>query len=439
MPVYNMLKKQHMISWSCFIFGFLLIMAQAFYYLFLQVKGYEYVWDILPYFINTAIIILMGGGIYLLSDNQRYHRFTWIAAGILLLINIGCLFVFGNSRTCVVSFGSLRSPMVVKIDKATKQASVYQKTMFLFAGNAQKLDTPVDHYDITWLSDDIAVFTYQSEETKHVYVMANGERNRNSYYHPAAELQGTWESKQQEIEFKPLQLQAENITYDLSNATEVGKTAVVVNNVQGSPLLVIGYGNDLTFDEAGYIKKGSTIVLLDLSTLKQTAYKKTSTDFSELNQTQTPEEKGKALVSDMRKIIKKDPDLSEFKDEYNMYKIDTTSNDLPEIARLVSKAMDAQGGEGTSCSVDVTLHSVTKTAGDDTDFFIEVATTQTASCGVDSETLDITWYYRVMKTENGYLAAKTLHFDNGDYGLKVLKNPQPVILDGDADHYFIQK
>lgn len=439
MPVSHMLKKSRIISWICFIIGFMLIMAQAFYYLFLQVKGYEYVWDFLPYLINAVIILLLGGGIYLLHDTKRFHQYTLVGAGILFLINAGCLFRYGSSRTCVVSFGSLNNPMVVKIDNDTKQTFIYQKTLFVFAGKPQQLDTPVDSHVITWLTDDIAAFTYQSQGTRHVYVMANGDRGRNSYYHPSAELQGTWKSGKQEIEIEPLKWKDQKNTYDLSNATEVATTAVVVNDIQGTPSMVIGYGKDLRFTKSGTIKRGSTIVVLDLASLKTTSYTKTSTDYSDSYDSPTPEEKGKALVSDMRKIIQNDPDLSDFKDEYSMYKIDTTSSDLGDIALLVSKAMDNQGGKGTSCSVDVTLHSVTKTAGDDTDFFMEVATTETASCGVDSETLDVTWYYRVMKTGNGYLAAKTLHFENGDYGLKALKNPQPLALNGDAYHYFIQK
>ncbi|MXQ73575.1 hypothetical protein GSF08_06465 [Clostridiaceae bacterium DONG20-135] len=439
MPVSHMLKKTRIISWSCFIIGFMLIMAQAFYYLFLQVKGYEYVWDVLPYLINTMIILLLVGGIYLLRNTKRYHLYTLAAGGIILLLNFGYMLQYGGLRSCVVSFGSFDKPMVVKIDQDTKQAAVYQKTWFIFAASPQPLNTPVTNYTIHWLTDDIAAFTYESNGSKHVYVMANGERGRNSYYHPAAELQGSWKSGKQKIEIEPLQLTDQKAVYDLSNATEVGTTAVVLNNAQGEPMMVIGYGKDLTFTKQGSIKKGSSIVMLDLTTLKKTIYQKTSTDYSENFKTPTPAEKGKSLVSDMKSIIRNDPDLSAFKDEYNMYKIDTASHDLGDIALLVSKAMNHQGGEGTSCSVDVTLHSVTKSAGDDTDFFMEVATTETASCGVESETLDITWYYRVMKTKNGYLAAKTLHSDKGDYGLKALKNPQPLILNGDAYHYFIQK
>ena len=124
----------------------------------------------------------------------------------------------------------------------------------------------------------------------------------------------------------------------------------------------------------------------------------------------------KELVNKMDAYLKKDSTLPRFDDRDTLFKVPSSSNDFYVVTRdayFHSLKLFKQGGAQETGQIK----QIKVLAGDINDFYVEMTYTSTITYLGETETMDITYKYRIKKGKDCYLVAFIGYRVPGDIGL----------------------
>ena len=124
----------------------------------------------------------------------------------------------------------------------------------------------------------------------------------------------------------------------------------------------------------------------------------------------------KELVNKMVAYLKKDSTLPDFDDRESLFKVPSSSNDFYVVTRDAYfhslKLFKQDGAQETG-----QIKQIKVLAGDINDFYVEMTYTSTITYLGETETMDITYHYRIKKGKDCYLVAFVGYRVPGDIGL----------------------
>lgn len=160
----------------------------------------EYIDNRLFYLINILIVIcLLLGSMLLFAFTKRFKTIGASIVGIFIIINIVLLFQSNTEIKNIISISpDYKHVFSIKNDLNLDEAIYYRSYYGIVARPKEKIATAVrDDYDVEWLTNDIAAFTYETKENKvQAFVGTYGDRNQGlGYYNVGPEIQGVWETE----------------------------------------------------------------------------------------------------------------------------------------------------------------------------------------------------------------------------------------------------
>ena len=124
----------------------------------------------------------------------------------------------------------------------------------------------------------------------------------------------------------------------------------------------------------------------------------------------------KELVNKMVAYLKKDSTLPDFDDRESLFKVPSSSNDFYVVTRDAYfhslKLFKQDGAQETG-----QIKQIKVLAGDINDFYVEMTYTSTITYLGETETMGITYHYRIKKGKDCYLVAFIGYRVPGDIGL----------------------
>ena len=124
----------------------------------------------------------------------------------------------------------------------------------------------------------------------------------------------------------------------------------------------------------------------------------------------------KELVNKMVAYLKKDSTLPDFDDRESLFKVPSSSNDFYVVTRDAYfhslKLFKQDGAQETG-----QIKQIKVLAGDINDFYVEMTYTSTITYLGETETMGITYHYRIKKGKDCYLVAFVGYRVPGDIGL----------------------
>ena len=158
----------------------------------------------------------------------------------------------------------------------------------------------------------------------------------------------------------------------------------------------------------------------------------------EIKPSPTGEEQGKLLVDEMKRMVNSLGEMETLEDSASYLKIVTDSTNPFDIGRMAAEQEDkVRSVNGIDVGVQIT--SMQLLAGDIYDFLLEVNVTENFSNPENSEEeseADLSRKYRIMKCDDGYLAAPVAIRVDGTYGLEAPAMEQKLETANDSAYYY---
>lgn len=229
------------LGWLLFLMAMGLFCIQMGYLLLHNRLQMEYIDHRLFYIINLMIVICLFVGLILLFTLKR--KFIGIGASILglfIILNI-TLLIQSNQETSGIVSVSPDFKHVFSINNDLKQdEAIYYKSYYgIFARPKERLSVAItDDYDVKWLANDVAVFTYRTiNNNVQAFVGTYGDRKQGiSYYDVGAEMQGVWQKGDVKVESSPEGIQVvdhgEASLFEWSEVKQFGTLAIVLEKKQ---------------------------------------------------------------------------------------------------------------------------------------------------------------------------------------------------------------
>lgn len=443
----------------CFCFAILGIIMQTIYFTLGTEYRMEYIIDSLVYVVNGIIIVLAFLGVLILTGRKsKLGKGCAVILGIIFLINIAFALINDNEnkQTIIDLSPRFKKMLILKYDKDNGKVYYYRNQILWFARPHSIFPYTVENDVKTqWLADDICAITYQSPDDGkvHQFVATYGDRG-NGITTPYVYnlITGEWMGSENSTAGWSIKTGMNGITvsdggsvleeYTFDDCVQFGSLALALCE-NGLPIWTVSLNEDCEIGENGYLNSGGTISLCRVSMNKTSPIKlgraSSVPDYStEVEVIKTNEEYGKDLVRRMRRILKADPDLSEY--EQNSECVKVICNEEEDIFEIIRRATWERHNQlavnGVDC--DVQIRSIEILAGGDYDCLVEVYSTETADSGQDSETVDFQTQYRVMKGENAYLIERVSYGVDGYYGLEKAGVKQKKYFEENEEyHYFV--
>lgn len=201
-------KWQSIMGWLSFLIAIAFFCLQMGYFLIHGRYQVEYIDDRLFYIINMIIIIFLVAAILLLLQTKRLFRYMAIGIAVVFIVIQGMLLVEkGKQVKQVISVSpNFKQVFSVKTDVEQDESIYYRSYYGILARAKEVLSKPiVSVHDITWLENDIAVLTYESNHQElEQFIGTYGDRGGGySYYQVGAEIHGAWEGEQASVHSGP--------------------------------------------------------------------------------------------------------------------------------------------------------------------------------------------------------------------------------------------
>jgi hypothetical protein len=203
----NANKLLSILGWLLFLVAIGLFIIQMGYLLLHDRFQMEYIDNRLFYIINLSIVICLYGAIMILFNFKR--RFKAIAAGftgVFIVMNLFLLFQSNKEIKNIISI-SPDANNVFSVKKTQQDETIYYRSYYgILARPKATLPYPITgDYHVEWLANDVAVFTYQTNDNKvQTFVGTYGDRKPGgSYYYVGMEMQGVWQDGNMKVISKP--------------------------------------------------------------------------------------------------------------------------------------------------------------------------------------------------------------------------------------------
>ncbi|MEI3606590.1 hypothetical protein SPD48_12860 [Pseudogracilibacillus sp. SE30717A] len=258
------------LKWLLFLFAIGLFFVQMGYLLLQDRLQMEYVDNRLFYILNILIVVCLYVAIIMLfSFKRNFHIIGASLVSLFIILNVFLLTESNKEIKNIVSISpNLTHVFSIKEDQQLDEALYYRSYYRIVSRPKERLPSPITgDYDVRWLTNDVAVFTYETTgDKKQAFIGTYGDRNEGvAYYYVGAEIQGVWENEDVSVVSSPDEIQViENgntTVYDWDQIHQFGTLAIVLEKEQEADW-VIALGKDfkLRSVETGNSPAGSIIL-----------------------------------------------------------------------------------------------------------------------------------------------------------------------------------
>lgn len=422
-------KCSFLISLFTSVIGCSLLILQLGYFAVLKRFEFEYIHSMNQIIFNLIILCCLFINYCLIKKKNIKIQYVLIGCLGVIIISIFGLHSFQKTEEISSFSSNLKNRAVLKYDDDQHRLDIYHYTYLCFARKSDTVATEINGYHGKWLTNDCYVFTYSNEENQRkVNVSTFGDRgNGISYFNIFPTLQGEWFNKNNGETKTYLKESAGQLTLKIKNKTQYfdadetkqnGTIALTLSKDEEAQFIIVLDENCILNDDNFYHKNG-TIQVYNLQkdssvTLYCGTYKEDKKEQEEIDNDYRKQ--AKELVNKMDAYLKKDSTLPRFDDRDTLFKVPSSSNDFYVVTRdayFHSLKLFKQGGAQETGQIK----QIKVLAGDINDFYVEMTYTSTITYLGETETMDITYKYRIKKGKDCYLVAFIGYRVPGDIGL----------------------
>lgn len=422
-------KCSFLISLFTSVIGCSLLILQIGYFAVLKRFEFEYIHSMNQIIFNLIILCCLFINYCLIKKKNIKIQYVLIGCLGVIIISIFGLHSFQKTEEISSFSSNLKNRAVLKYDDDQHRLDIYHYTYLCFARKSDTVSTEMKGYHGKWLTNDCYVFTYNNEENqKKVYVSTFGDRGDGiSYFNIFPTLQGEWFNKNNGETKTYLKESAGQLTLKIKNKTQYfdasetkqnGTIALTLSKDEEAQFIIVLDENCILNDD-NLLDKNGTIQVYNLQkdssvTLYCGTYKEDKKEQEEIDNDYRKQ--AKELVNKMDAYLKKDSTLPRFDDRDTLFKVPSSSNDFYVVTRDAYfhslKLFKQDGAQETG-----QIKQIKVLAGDINDFYVEMTYTSTITYLGETETMDITYKYRIKKGKDCYLVAFIGYRVPGDIGL----------------------
>ena len=422
-------KCSFLISLFTSVIGCSLLILQLGYFAVLKRFEFEYIHSMNQIIFNLIILCCLFINYCLIKKKNIKIQYVLIGCLGVIIISIFGLHSFQKTEEISSFSSNLKNRAVLKYDDDQHRLDIYHYTYLCFARKSDTVATEINGYHGKWLTNDCYVFTYSNEENQRkVNVSTFGDRgNGISYFNIFPTLQGEWFNKNNGETKTYLKESAGQLTLKIKNKTQYfdasetkqnGTIALTLSKDEEAQFIIVLDENCILNDD-NLLDKNGTIQVYNLQkdssvTLYCGTYKEDKKEQEEIDNDYRKQ--AKELVNKMDAYLKKDSTLPRFDDRDTLFKVPSSSNDFYVVTRdayFHSLKLFKQGGAQETGQIK----QIKVLAGDINDFYVEMTYTSTITYLGETETMDITYKYRIKKGKDCYLVAFIGYRVPGDIGL----------------------
>ena len=422
-------KSSFLISLFTSVIGCSLLVLQLGYLVILKRFGFEYIHSMNQIIFNLIILCCLFINYCLIKKKKIKIQYVLIGCLGFVVISIFGFQYFQKDEEISSFSSNLKNRAVLKYDDNDHRLDIYHYTYLCFARKSDTVSTEMKGYHGKWLTNDCYVFTYNNEgNQKKVYVSTFGDRGDGiSYFNIFPTLQGEWFNKNNGETKTYLKENAGQLTLKIKNKTQYfdadetkqnGTIALTLSKDEEAQY-IIALDENCILNEDNLLDKNGTIQIYNLQndssvTLYCGTYKEDKKEQEEIDNDYRKQ--AKELVNKMVAYLKKDSTLPDFDDRESLFKVPSSSNDFYVVTRDAYfhslKLFKQDGAQETG-----QIKQIKVLAGDINDFYVEMTYTSTITYLGETETMDITYHYRIKKGKDCYLVAFVGYRVPGDIGL----------------------
>lgn len=422
-------KCSFLISLFTSVIGCSLLILQIGYFAVLKRFEFEYIHSMNQIIFNLIILCCLFINYCLIKKKNIKIQYVLIGCLGVIIISIFGLHSFQKTEEISSFSSNLKNRAVLKYDDDQHRLDIYHYTYLWFARKSDTVATEINGYHGKWLTNDCYLFTYSNEENQRkVNVSTFGDRgNGISYFNIFPTLQGEWFNKNNGETKTYLKESAGQLTLKIKNKTQYfdasetkqnGTIALTLSKDEEAQFIIVLDENCILNDD-NLLDKNGTIQVYNLQkdssvTLYCGTYKEDKKEQEEIDNDYWKQ--AKELVNKMDAYLKKDSTLPRFDDRDTLFKVPSSSNDFYVVTRdayFHSLKLFKQGGAQETGQIK----QIKVLAGDINDFYVEMTYTSTITYLGETETMDITYKYRIKKGKDCYLVAFIGYRVPGDIGL----------------------
>ena len=422
-------KCSFLISLFTSVIGCSLLILQIGYFAVLKRFEFEYIHSMNQIIFNLIILCCLFINYCLIKKKNIKIQYVLIGCLGVIIISIFGLHSFQKTEEISSFSSNLKNRAVLKYDDDQHRLDIYHYTYLCFARKSDTVATEINGYHGKWLTNDCYVFTYSHEENQRkVNVSTFGDRGDGiSYFNIFPTLQGEWFNKNNGETKTYLKESAGQLTLKIKNKTQYfdasetkqnGTIALTLSKDEEAQYIIVLDENCILNDD-NLLDKNGTIQVYNLQkdssvTLYCGTYKEDKKEQEEIDNDYRKQ--AKELVNKMDAYLKKDSTLPRFDDRDTLFKVPSSSNDFYVVTRdayFHSLKLFKQGGTQETGQIK----QIKVLAGDINDFYVEMTYTSTITYLGETETMDITYKYRIKKGKDCYLVAFIGYRVPGDIGL----------------------
>lgn len=422
-------KCSFLISLFTSVIGCSLLILQIGYFAVLKRFEFEYIHSMNQIIFNLIILCCLFINYCLIKKKNIKIQYVLIGCLGVIIISIFGLHSFQKTEEISSFSSNLKNRVVLKYDDDQHRLDIYHYTYLCFARKSDTVATEINGYHGKWLTNDCYVFTYSNEENQRkVNVSTFGDRGDGiSYFNIFPTLQGEWFNKNNGETKTYLKESAGQLTLKIKNKTQYfdasetkqnGTIALTLSKDEEAQYIIVLDENCILNDD-NLLDKNGTIQVYNLQkdssvTLYCGTYKEDKKEQEEIDNDYRKQ--AKELVNKMDAYLKKDSTLPRFDDRDTLFKVPSSSNDFYVVTRdayFHSLKLFKQGGTQETGQIK----QIKVLAGDINDFYVEMTYTSTITYLGETETMNITYKYRIKKGKDCYLVAFIGYRVPGDIGL----------------------
>lgn len=422
-------KCSFLISLFTSVIGCSLLILQIGYFAVLKRFEFEYIHSMNQIIFNLIILCCLFINYCLIKKKNIKIQYVLIGCLGVIIISIFGLHSFQKTEEISSFSSNLKNRAVLKYDDDQHRLDIYHYTYLCFARKSDTVATEINGYHGKWLTNDCYVFTYSNEENQRkVNVSTFGDRGDGiSYFNIFPTLQGEWFNKNNGETKTYLKESAGQLTLKIKNKTQYfdasetkqnGTIALTLSKDEEAQYIIVLDENCILNDD-NLLDKNGTIQVYNLQkdssvTLYCGTYKEDKKEQEEIDNDYRKQ--AKELVNKMDAYLKKDSTLPRFDDRDTLFKVPSSSNDFYVVTRdayFHSLKLFKQGGTQETGQIK----QIKVLAGDINDFYVEMTYTSTITYLGETETMNITYKYRIKKGKDCYLVAFIGYRVPGDIGL----------------------
>ena len=223
------------LGWVLFLLAIGLFIIQMGYLLLQDKFQMEYIDNRLFYMINLSIVTCLYGAVNILFNfTKRFKAITTGFTGVFIIMTLFLLVQSNKEVKNIISI-SPDAKNFFAIKNTLGAEDIYYRAYYgILARPKAILPYPITgDYHVEWLANDVAAFTYQSNDNKvQTFVGTYGDRKPGGYYYVGMEMQGVWQNGNMKVVSKPdgiyVMENGREEFFEWANVQQFGTLAIVL-------------------------------------------------------------------------------------------------------------------------------------------------------------------------------------------------------------------